>query len=99
MFNHNVLDRNKTFMILLSTILATLIGGVVSVLLAATLSLSILARFADKMVAYSVGVMLAFSLTDMLPEALELGLDMEQAGWIMLSFPDLALSFVRTVER
>lgn len=85
MFNHNVLDRNKTLMILLSIILATLVGGVVSVLLAATLSLSILARFADKMVAYAVGVMLAFSLTDMLPEALELGLDMEQAGWIMLS--------------
>ncbi|WP_239253353.1 ZIP family metal transporter [Candidatus Nitrotoga sp. M5] len=71
-------------MILLSIILATLVGGVVSVLLAATLSLSMLARFADKMVAYSVGVMLAFSLTEMLPEAIELGLDMEQAGWILL---------------
>jgi len=85
LFNRSALDLNKTVMILLSIILATLVGGVVSVLLAATLSLSILAPFADKMVAYAVGVMLAFSLTDMLPEALELGLDMEQAGWILLS--------------
>ena len=84
MYNRNTLDLNLIIMILLSIILATLVGGVVSVLLAATLSLSMLARFADKMVAYSVGVMLAFSLTEMLPEAIELGLDMEQAGWILL---------------
>lgn len=64
--------------------MATLAGGVISVFLAATLSFSLLTRFSDRMVAYAVGIMLAFFLTDMLPEALELGLSMERAGWVLL---------------
>lgn len=71
-------------MILFSIIIATLIGGVVSVLLAGSFTLSILFRFADKMLAFAVGVMLALSLTDMLPEAIELGLELDQAGWMLL---------------
>lgn len=66
-------------------ILATLLGGVISVLLAATLALSVLARFADKMVAFAVGVLLGFALTDILPEALELGLSPETLGWTLLA--------------
>jgi|GEM_PF-87671 len=77
-------DRDATVMTLISIILATLAGGIVSVLLAATLALSMLARFADKMVAFAVGVLLTFALTDILPEAVNLGLDIEQAGWVLL---------------
>ncbi len=66
-------------------IIATLAGGVLSVLLAATFALSVLARFADKMVAFSVGVLLSFALTDILPEAVHLGLPVEQAGWTLLA--------------
>lgn len=65
-------------------ILATLAGGVLSVLLAATLALTVLARFADKMVAFAVGVLLAFALTDILPEAVHLGLEISEAGWWLL---------------
>lgn len=66
-------------------ILATLAGGVLSVVLAASLALTVLARFADKMVAFAVGVLLAFALTDILPEAIHLGLDAEHAGWWLLA--------------
>jgi zinc and cadmium transporter len=71
-------------MTLISIILATLAGGVLSVLLAATLALTVLARFADKMVAFAVGVLLTFALTDILPEAVHLGMDISQAGWWLL---------------
>ncbi len=71
-------------MILLQIILATLIGGVFSVLLAATVALTVLANFANRMVAFAVGVLLGFALTDILPEAVNLGLDITQAGWILL---------------
>ena len=65
-------------------ILATLLGGVLSVLLAATLALTWLPRFADRMVAYAVGVLLAFAFTSLLPEAMHLGLEPEQAGtWLL----------------
>lgn len=72
-------------MTLLSIILATLAGGVASVLLAAMISLTKLARFAHRMVAFAVGVLLGFAFTDLLPEAVELGLSITTAGWILLS--------------
>jgi len=72
-------------MTILWIILATLAGGVASVMLAATLALSVLARFSDKMVAFAVGVLLTFALTDILPEAVELGLPIDQVGWILLA--------------
>ncbi|MCB5190779.1 ZIP family metal transporter [Methylobacillus arboreus] len=72
-------------MILLSILVATLVGGVVSVLLASMVSLTILTKFADKMVAFAVGVLLTFALTDMLPEAVEQGLPLHDAGWILLA--------------
>lgn len=71
-------------MILMQIILATLIGGVFSVLLAATVALTVLANFANRMVAFAVGVLLGFALTDILPEAVNLGLDITQAGWVLL---------------
>ncbi|MEW6677967.1 MAG: ZIP family metal transporter [Pseudomonadota bacterium] len=71
-------------MTLLLILLATLAGGVLSVLLAATLALTWLPRFADRMVAYAVGVLLAFAFTSLLPEAVHLGLEPEQAGqWLL----------------
>jgi zinc and cadmium transporter len=70
--------------ILLQIILATLIGGVFSVLLAATVALTFLANFANRMVAFAVGVLLGFALTDILPEAVHLGLDIAEAGWVLV---------------
>jgi len=68
---------------LLQIILATLIGGVISVCLAASVSLTFLAKFANRMVAFAVGVLLGFALIALLPEAVELGLDITALGWIL----------------
>lgn len=64
---------------------ATLLGGVLSVLLAATLALTWLPRFADRMVEYAVGVLLAFAFTDLLPEAVEMGLEPGLVGQLLLA--------------
>lgn len=72
-------------MTLLWIILATLAGGVLSVLLAATLALTVLSKFAHRMVAFAVGVLLGFALTDLIPEAVGLGLDITRAGWVLLA--------------
>lgn len=72
-------------MTLLQIILATIIGGVCSVLLAALVALTFLARFAKRMVAFAVGVLLGFALTDILPEAVNSGLDISTAGWVMIA--------------
>jgi zinc and cadmium transporter len=72
-------------MTLLQIILATLIGGVFSVLLAATVALTFLAKFANRMVAFAVGVLLGFALTDLLPEAVHLGLDITELGWVLVA--------------
>ncbi len=71
-------------MTLFSILLATLAAGVISVLLAGGLALTWLPRFADRMLAYAVGVLLAFALTDLLPEAVDLGLEPGQAGQVLL---------------
>ena len=71
-------------LVLLQIIIATLIGGVFSVLLAATVALTVLAKFANRMVAFAVGVLLGFALTDILPEAVHLGLDISTAGWVLV---------------
>ena len=65
-------------------ILATLAGGIVSVFLAATLALTALAKFANRMVAFAVGVLHGFAFTDLLPEAVHLGLDITTVGWMLL---------------
>lgn len=75
----------KVKMTLLQIILATLIGGVLSVLLAATVSLTFLARFSNRLVAFAVGVLLGFALTDLLPEAVHLGLDISVLGWVLVA--------------
>jgi len=72
-------------MTLLQIIIATLIGGVLSVLLAATVALTFLAKFANRMVAFAVGVLLGFALTDLLPEAVHLGLDITELGWVLVA--------------
>jgi zinc and cadmium transporter len=72
-------------MTLLWIILATLAGGVLSVLLAATLAFTVLSKFSHRMVAFAVGVLLGFALTDLIPEAVGLGLDITRAGWVLLA--------------
>ena len=72
-------------MTLLQIVLASLIGGVFSVLLAATVALTFLAKFANRMVAFAVGVLLGFALTDLLPEAVNLGLDIDELGWVLIT--------------
>jgi zinc and cadmium transporter len=69
---------------LLQIILATLAGGILSVLLAATVALTVLVKFSNRMVAFAVGVLLGFALTDLLPEAVHLGLDIAEVGWVLL---------------
>jgi zinc and cadmium transporter len=72
-------------MTLLQIIIGTLIGGVFSMLLAATVALTFLAKFANRMVAFAVGVLLGFALTDLLPEAVNLGLDINKLGWVLVA--------------
>jgi zinc and cadmium transporter len=71
-------------MTLFQIILATLVGGVFSVFLAATVALTFLAKFANRMVAFAVGVLLGFAMTDLLPEAVNLGLEMTELGWVLI---------------
>jgi zinc and cadmium transporter len=72
-------------MTLFQIIIATLVGGVFSVFLAATVALTFLANFANRMVAFAVGVLLGFALTDLLPEAVHLGLDITELGWVLVA--------------
>jgi len=72
-------------MTLLQIVLASIIGGVFSVLLAATVALTFLAKFANRMLAFAVGVLLGFALTDLLPEAVNLGLDINVLGWVLIA--------------
>ncbi len=71
-------------MTLFQIIIATLVGGVFSVFLAATVALTFLAKFANRMVAFAVGVLLGFALTDFLPEAVHLGLEITELGWVLI---------------
>lgn len=70
-----------TFLYILA---ATLAGGLLSVLLAATVALTWLPRFADRMVAFAVGLLLTFAFTELLPEAMGMGFDPQQAGLVLL---------------
>lgn len=71
-------------MILAQIVMATLVGGIVSVVLAALVGLTWLPRFADRMVAFAVGVMLTMAFTALIPESINLGLDPEKAGLVLL---------------
>jgi zinc and cadmium transporter len=71
-------------MILAQIVMATLVGGILSVVLAALVGLTWLPRFADRMVAFAVGVMLTIAFTELIPESINLGLDPQQAGLVLL---------------
>lgn len=71
-------------MVFLSLVIACLIGGVCSVLLAGFLSITLLANHSHRMVAFAVGVLLGFAFTDLLPEALNLGIATADAGWTII---------------
>jgi zinc and cadmium transporter len=79
-----LLSSLNAYVTLTYIIISTLLGGVCSVLLASAVTLTLLARFAHRMVAFAVGVLLAFAFTDILPEAIHLGLDITQAGWWLI---------------
>ena len=58
-------------MILISIVVATLLGGVLSVLLAAFLTVHMLGRLVKNLVSLSAGVLLGTALLNVLPEAFE----------------------------
>jgi zinc and cadmium transporter len=72
-------------MTLLQIIVATLIGGIFSVLLAYVIASTFLDQYVNRMVAFAVGVLLGFALTDILPEAVSMGLNITQAGWMLIT--------------
>lgn len=72
-------------MTLLQIILVTLIGCVVPVFLTASVTLTFLAKFSNRMVAFAAGVMLEFAKTDLLPDAVHLGLDITEFGWDLVA--------------
>ncbi|MBM3344988.1 MAG: ZIP family metal transporter [Betaproteobacteria bacterium] len=69
---------------LLQIILATLAGGVLSMLAAALATLVLLERWLPRLVSFAVGAMLAAAFLDLLPEAVNAGLDVEEAGAVVL---------------
>jgi zinc and cadmium transporter len=77
---------------LLYIVLATLAGGILSVLAAAVISLVLLERWLPRMVSFAVGAMLAAAFLDLLPESIEAGLDVHQAGAVVLA--GLVLFFI-----
>ncbi|MFD0930340.1 ZIP family metal transporter [Methylophilus glucosoxydans] len=68
-----------------SLMLACTVGGVVSVLIAGWLSNTLFANHARRMVAFAVGVLLGFAFTDLLPEALNQGINLTNAGWMLVA--------------
>ncbi len=71
-------------MILLSIVVATLIGGLLSVLIAATLTVAVIGRIVPHMVSISAGVLLGTALLHLLPEAFESHLDPHQLFMTLL---------------
>lgn len=64
---------------------ASLVGGLCSVLAAAFISFTLLRRWVSRLVSVSVGVLLAVALTDLIPEAVDSGIDLHEAGtWILV---------------
>lgn len=62
-------------MTLLAILAATLAGGLLSVLAAAVLTFAVLRAWVPRLVAFAVGTLLGVALLDLLPHALEGGLD------------------------
>ena len=74
--SRNIRTRgNKIDPILISILLATLIGGVASITAAAAFSFTLLSKMVERMVSLSVGIMLSTALLHALPEAFESGAD------------------------
>ena len=58
-----------------SILLATLLGGILSVAAAAILSHALLSSWVPRMVSFAVGALLSAAFLDLLPEAMESGID------------------------
>ncbi len=69
---------------LIHIILATLAGGLLSMLVAALATLVLLERWLPRLVSFAVGAMLAAAFLELLPEAVNAGLAVEEAGAVML---------------
>lgn len=65
-------------MILLAILAATVAGGLLSLLAAALLTFGLLRAWVPRLVAFAVGTLLGVALLDLLPHALEAGLDHEE---------------------
>lgn len=70
--------------ILLCILLATLAGGALSVAAAYTVTTIIAERWIPRMVSFAVGIMLATAFLDLLPEAVQGGLKLDQACAVVL---------------
>lgn len=65
-------------------LLGTLAGGVISVVLAAFVSFYLLEVWVSRLVSFAVGMLLAVALTHLLPESIQTGLGLEEAGaWLL----------------
>jgi zinc and cadmium transporter len=65
-------------------VLATLAGGLLSMLVAALATLVVLEKWLHSMVSFAVGAMLAAAFLELMPEAIDAGLEASEAGAVML---------------
>ncbi len=70
--------------VLIAIVLATAAGGVLSVVVASWLTYAVLERWVPRLVSFSVGILLGAALLDLLPEAIEAGLAVEEAMGVVL---------------
>jgi len=71
--------------VLLYIVLGTAIGGVLSVIVASAAAFVLRPHWIRHLLSFAVGAMLAAALLNMLPEAVEAGLSVEETGWVLLA--------------
>lgn len=71
--------------VLIAIVLATAAGGVLSVAAAALLAFPVLERWVPRLTSFSVGILLGAALLNLLPQAIEAGLYVEEAMGVVLA--------------
>jgi len=66
-------------------VLGTAIGGVLSVIVSSVAAFVLRPHWIRHLLSFAVGAMLAAALLNMLPEAVEAGLSMEETGWVLMA--------------
>ena len=66
-------------------VLATVTGGVLSVIVASVAAFALRPHWIRHLLSFAVGAMLAAALVNMLPEAVEAGLSVEETGWVLMA--------------